>query len=200
MKQPTTPPPSHCTTPYWRPSSHDSGWRHGWWLPDWTQVTHDAFIEKVSGQGSVEGTALISAGTAPLSLFQVLGKAIDNPLTAAALANAYDVPPGDHDALVRRLRDVTWIPPYRLAPFVGHMAGPFFGDDLRIHALGFRDERQSYVTKPERTVRIFITGGSTAWGSGALSQKNTIAYVLEQILNERAGRATGYHYEVLSAG
>jgi lysophospholipase L1-like esterase len=162
-------------------------------------ITHDAFIEKVSGQGSVEGTTLISAGTAPLSLLQVLGKGVDDPLTARALASAYDVPAGDREALVQRLRDIVWMPPYRPAPFVGHMAAPFSGDDLHINVLGFRDERQSYVTKPEGTVRIFITGGSTAWGSGASSQKNTIAYVLEQILNERVGRATGYHYEVINA-
>src|SRR5439155_8368349 len=81
----------------------------------------------------------------------------------------------------------------------GHMARPFFGDDLYINVLGFRDRRQTYLAKPERTVRIFITGGSTAWGVGASSQKNTISCLLEKILNERASRTTGYRYEVVNA-
>jgi lysophospholipase L1-like esterase len=65
--------------------------------------------------------------------------------------------------------------------------------------LGFRDERQSYVAKPDRTLRIFITGGSTAWGAAASSQKQTISYLLEQILNEQVSPATGYRYEVINA-
>jgi lysophospholipase L1-like esterase len=161
-------------------------------------VTHDAFIEKVSRQGSVEGTTLLSAGTAPMNLLQALGKRVDDPLMAQALARMYDVPVGDRDALANRLRHVMWIPPYRPAPFVGHMARPFFGDDLHINMLGFRDERQSYIAKPDRTVRIFITGGSTAWGSGASSQKETISYALEQILNDRLSGVTGYRYEVIN--
>jgi lysophospholipase L1-like esterase len=162
-------------------------------------ATQDAFIKKVSTQGSVEDATLVSAGTAPLSMLQVLGKGIDDPLMTQALAAAYGVPPGDRNALVRRLRDIVVLPPYRPAPFVGHMARPVFGDDLHINVLGFRDERQTYITKPERTVRIFITGGSTAWGVGASSQKSTISYILEQLLNAQVGRATGYRYEVINA-
>ena len=161
-------------------------------------VTQDAFIEKVSTLGAGEDTTLISAGTAPKSMLQALGKGIDDPLMTQALARAYGVPSGDREALVRRLRDIVAIPPYRPAPFVGHIARPVFGDDLHINILGFRDERQTYITKPERTVRIFITGGSTAWGVGASSQRNTVAYLLEKILNERAS-ATGYRYEVINA-
>jgi lysophospholipase L1-like esterase len=161
-------------------------------------ITKDEFIRKVSTQSSVENTSLVAAGNAPLSLSQVLGREIDDPLTAQALTKLYNVPVGDRDALAKRLRDTIWIPPYRPAPFVGDIARPFFGDDLHINMLGFRDERQSYASKPDRTVRIFITGGSTAWGSGASSQKKTISYVLEQILNERVSRTTGYRYEVVN--
>jgi hypothetical protein len=65
------------------------------------------------------------------------------------------------------------------------MAHPYVSDDLNINMLGFRDQRQTYAGKPARTVRIFITGGSTAWESGTSSQKQTISYLLEQILNDR---------------
>jgi lysophospholipase L1-like esterase len=164
-------------------------------------VTRDAFIEKVGALGTDEGATLLSAGIAPMSLLQVLeilGTRIDDPVTAQVFANAYGVPPGDREALVQRMRDIVWLPPYRPVPLVGHMARPFFGDDLHINVLGFRDERQSYVTKPERTVRVFITGGSSAWGVGASSQKNTISSLLEQVLNERASGTTGYRYEVVN--
>lgn len=162
-------------------------------------TTRDAFIEKVGAQGTDERATLLSAGLAPLSLLQTLGTRIDDPSLAQVLADIYGVPRGDRDALVKRLREIVWLPPYRPAPFVGHMARPFIGDDLQINVLGFRDARQTYVVKPERTVRVFITGGSTAWGVGASAQKNTISYLLEHILNERARRMTGYSYEVINA-
>lgn len=161
-------------------------------------VSQDAFINKVSMQAGIGNTSLLSAGSVPLSLFQAVEKEIDDPLTARALAKLYDVPIADRDALIKRLRDVAWVPSYQPAPFVGHMARPNLGVDPHINMLGFRDERQTYVSKPDRTVRIFITGGSTAWGSGASSQKNTISYLLEQILNERVSHLTGYRYEIIN--
>ena len=165
-------------------------------------VTHDAFIKKVSGQaGSQPNTTLLSAGTLPVSLGQIRGKRIDNrPLMAQALAKAYGVPMGDRDALVERLHKIPWMPPYQPAPFLGHVARPYSGDDLHINALGFRDERTSYSDKPERTVRIFITGGSVAHGLGTTSQAHTLSSVLERILNEEAGKTTGYRYEVVNTG
>jgi hypothetical protein len=162
-------------------------------------TSRDAFINKVNRQAGIGNTSLLSAGVAPLSLFQAVEKEIDDPLVAQALAKLYSVPIGDRGSLVKRLRDVAWVPAYQPAPFVGHMARPNLGAEPHINMLGFRDERQSYVAKPGGTVRIFITGGSTAWGSGASSQKNTISYLLERMLNERVSRSTGFHYEVINA-
>ena len=166
------------------------------------KATQDAFIKKVSAQaGSQPNTTLLSAGTVPVSLLQILGKRIDNdPLMAQALAKAYGVPIGDRNALVERLRKIPWMPPYQPAPFLGHVARPYSGNDLHINALGFRDERTTYLDKPERTIRIFITGGSAAYGMGASSQAQTISSVLERILNEEAGKTTGYRYEVVNTG
>src|SRR4029077_16164144 len=125
------------------------------------------------------------AGVTPLSLGQLLGDRIDDPLMSRVLAKMYDVPAGDRASLVKRLSEIVWVPPYRPAPFVGHIARPVLGDDLFINALGFRDPRPSYVVQPERPGRVFITGGSTAWGSGASSQNQTVSYRLERLLNER---------------
>ena len=164
-------------------------------------ATHDAFIKKIGAQaGSQPNTTLLSAGTVPVSLLQILGKRIDEPLRAEALAKAYGVPMGDRNALVERLRKIPWMPPYKPAPFLGHVARPYSGDALHINALGFRDERTSYLDKPERTVRIFVTGGSAAYGLGASSEAQTLSSVLERILNEEASKTTGYRYEVVNTG
>jgi lysophospholipase L1-like esterase len=132
------------------------------------------------------------------SLYEVLGKDLDDPVTARALGRIYDIPNGNRDALADRLRNVAWTPPTRPAPFVGHMARPLFAAETHINAIGFRDERESYLTKPDRTIRVFITGGSLAWGTGA-SQKQTISYRLEQLLNARLSPVTGFHYEIVNA-
>ena len=162
-------------------------------------ATRDTFIQRINTISGAEGVTLISAGSAPISLYHVLGKeSLDDPVTAQALAKAYNIAGDDREQLFRHLRNVNWIPPYRPVPFVGHMARPVFGNDLRINVLGFRDERDSYVNKPEGTVRIFLTGGSTAWGSGASSQQDTISYKLERLLNEHVGSTTGYKYEVIN--
>src|SRR5438270_57919 len=103
--------------------------------------TRDAFIERVGAARGSDGVTLISAGSAPLSLLEVLGERIDDELTAHALAKIYGVAADDRDQLIQRLDKVVWLPPFRPAPFVGHAARPFFSDDLRINVLGFRDER-----------------------------------------------------------
>lgn len=63
---------------------------------------------------------------------------------------------------------------------------------------GFRDPRVITVKKPENEFRIFLTGGSTAFGLGAtgsaaaitgyhsIEQRETIAHVIEKILNASA--------------
>src|ERR1700676_3834147 len=143
-------------------------------------------------------TPLVVSENTVTSLYSVVGSQLEDPVEARALAQLYAVRSGDRDALAARLRNVAWVPAYQPAPVVGNQARPLLGDDLYINLLGFRDSRQSYLVKPARTVRIFITGGSTAWGSGASSQKKTISYLLERLLNERVSRATGYRYEVIN--
>jgi hypothetical protein len=134
-----------------------------------------------------------------VSLYEIAGKEIDDPLTQRAWARIYQVPVGDRAALAERLQRVAFVPAYRPAPFVGHIARPMLGDEPHINMLGFRDGRQTYVTKSAKTVRVFITGGSVAWGTGASSQQQTISYILERLLNERMSGPTGFRYEVINA-
>lgn len=172
----------------------------GFWIG--RKATQDAFIKKISAQaGSQPNTTLLSAGTVPVNLQQILGARIDSePWMAEALAKAYGVPPNDRQALVERLRKIPWMPPYQPAPFLGHMARPYSGDDLQINALGFRDKRTTYSGKPEGTVRIFVTGGSVVHGLGTTTQAQTFPNVLEQMLNENAGKTSGSRYEVVNTG
>ena len=162
-------------------------------------ATRDAFIQKVNSQNGTENTTLLDAGVAPRSLYQSIGKNIDDPLTAHALAKMYNIPADKRDALIQRLSDVVWLPPYWPAPFVGHVARPFLGENLHINSLGFRDRREHFESKDERTVRVFMTGGSTAWGSGASSDDQTISALSEKKLNTEMSPRTGYKYEVVNA-
>src|SRR5919202_1161703 len=118
--------------------------------------------------------SVISVETRTTSLYDVVGREIEDPSAARALAQLYGVAPDDHEALTKRLRGVAWVPPSRPAPFVGHVARPLPGGEPPINGLGFRDARDVDASKPSRTVRVFLTGGSTAWGSGAPSQQTTI--------------------------
>jgi len=133
----------------------------------------------------------------PLSLYDVLAADSVQSVEDPAFAAIYGVPPGDPQALAKRLRAVVYSPAAQPAPFVGHVARPVKGGDLTINGFGFRDTRRSYSDKPPGTVRVFITGGSTAWGSGAPSQRQTISHLLEDMLNARA--AGGMRYEVINA-
>jgi lysophospholipase L1-like esterase len=121
---------------------------------------------------------------------------LDDPVTAQALAKVYDVPAGDRAALLSRLSQIPGAVPYRPAPFVGHLAPQISWRGLHVNAAGFRDEREDYTTKPDRTVRAFITGGSTAFGVGSV-QKMTIAYQLERMLNSDVS-GNGMQYQVVN--
>lgn len=67
---------------------------------------------------------------------------------------------------------------------------------ITVNALGFRG-RQVARIKPEATVRVVMLGGSALWGTGASSDKTTIAYELEKLLNNPV---RGKKYEVINAG
>jgi lysophospholipase L1-like esterase len=121
---------------------------------------------------------------------------LNDPVTAQALAKIYGVPPGDRAVLSARLSQIPGAAPYRPAPFVGHLAPPVSWGELHVNAFGFRDDREDYSAKPDRTVRAFITGGSTAFGLG-VAQKMTIAYQLEQMLNSDVS-GNGTQYQVIN--
>lgn len=90
----------------------------------------------------------------------------------------YGWKPGDE----KKLGDIAWVPPPAPAPFIGAMAKPGRVANATINAFGFRDRRTEYQPKPPGLYRVFVTGGSTAFGSGAESDEATLAGALEKLL------------------
>jgi hypothetical protein len=107
----------------------------------------------------------------------------------------YGLKPGQE----ARLAEIAWVPPGTPAPFVGATARPGRFANAEINAYGFRDPRASYQPKPAQVFRVFLTGGSTAFGSGAESDADTIAGQFEGLLNRDHAPRTGRRYEVVTA-
>ena len=61
-----------------------------------------------------------------------------------------------------------------------------------------RSEEKLILPKPSNIHRIFITGGSTAFSSGAPSQDRTIAAYLNRLLSINLTPLTNINYEVFT--
>lgn len=107
------------------------------------------------------------------------------------VAQAYSSP---LEALAR-LDSIAWEPAKTPAPFVGYVPTPGAHEGAWHNSLGWRS-RELERPKPAGVVRVFLTGGSTAYGVGALSQETTIGALLEQRLNSELGRAGERRFEV----
>jgi hypothetical protein len=88
--------------------------------------------------------------------------------------------------------------PNVMSPFVGCGPEPGQHNNAFINSLQFRADKELTIPKPPQTCRIFITGGSTAFGSGAPSQDRTIGAYLNAILDKELSPATKYKYEVFT--
>jgi lysophospholipase L1-like esterase len=61
----------------------------------------------------------------------------------------------------------------------------------RINEQGFRDNNPVPLTKPKNEIRIFLLGGSTAFGQGNVNNQATLASKIEARLNERIAQQKG---------
>ncbi len=104
----------------------------------------------------------------------------------------------DKDEVMEKMDTFSWAVPNVPAPFVGSAPKPGKHHNATINSLHFRAEAELTIPKPPRVYRIFITGGSTAYGSGAPGQDRTIGGYLGKILNTSLSPATGMRYEVLT--
>jgi lysophospholipase L1-like esterase len=99
-----------------------------------------------------------------------------DPAALIGVENCYYHPPD--------FTRVTWVAREMPTPFVGcaPMPGPLASGF--INNMQFRYAREIEVPKPPRTVRIFVTGGSTAFGVAATGNETTIGGYLEKYLND----------------
>jgi len=88
--------------------------------------------------------------------------------------------------------------PSVLTPFVGSGPEPGQHDNAFINSMQFRSTREVAMPKPPDVYRIFVTGGSTAFGSGAPSQDKIIGQYLENLLNGETTLPKHLRYEVFT--
>lgn len=124
---------------------------------------------------------------------ETLGGAIAND-GRAHVAQAYD----DPEAAARQLDGYAWSGPDVPTPFVGSAPAPGLHANAFINSMQLRADHELIVPKPEGVVRVFVTGGSGAFGSGAPSQQRTIGGFLQAILDREETPRTGLRYEVLT--
>jgi hypothetical protein len=99
-------------------------------------------------------------------------------------------------AVARQMNDITYAVPNVLTPFVGTGPKPGRNGNAVVNAMQFRATTELSQPKPLDIYRIFLTGGSTAFGSGAPSQETTPGARLEMLLNEKRHLPEGKRCEV----
>ncbi len=94
---------------------------------------------------------------------------------------------------------VVWIPRDMPTPFLtfAPRPGPLPGG--HVNQQQFRYHRNLARPKPANTCRIFLVGGSTAFGTCARSNETTVAGYLERYLNKESPRYGGRQFEVVTA-
>ena len=98
----------------------------------------------------------------------------------------------------RELDAYCWEPPKSPAPFVGYVPAPGEHASAHIDARGFRTLHDVSGPKEPGTYRIFLVGGSTAFGVGAPSDGATVGALLERRL-EAEVNVVGRRFEVVTA-
>lgn len=117
---------------------------------------------------------------------------------------------GASEARVRHVRDcystgqqtdldaISWNQISQPAPFVGYQPEPGIQMEGPFNSQHMRSLQDLVLPRPADVYRIFMIGGSTAYGVGAPSPGGTISGHLEIILNEK-GAAKNKRIEVLNA-
>lgn len=106
------------------------------------------------------------------------------------ITSAYTSAPSD-------LASVSWAVPTQPTPFVVTAPVPGVHGNARINAWQMRSEHELVMPKPPDVYRVFLTGGSTAYGSGSPRQEDIVGEVLERRLNE-ARKPDGPRFEVFT--
>lgn len=93
---------------------------------------------------------------------------------------------------------ISWSVPNQPTPFVGTAPVPGQHHNAYLNSWQMRNQEELIIPKPTGIYRIFLTGGSTAFGSGAPSQDKTIGNLLASLLNKDLSPQSQIHYEVFT--
>ena len=108
--------------------------------------------------------------------------------TLGAMLNAQDkakyaLAYNDPTSAALKMDEIAYSVPNVLTPFVVTGPKPGLSGNAHVNSMQFRSPRELSVPKPAGVCRIFLTGGSTAFGSGAPSEDATPGAFLESLLN-----------------
>jgi hypothetical protein len=92
-----------------------------------------------------------------------------------------------------------WAVPTLPTPFVGDAPAPGIYGNSVINRQQFRHPVDVAMPRPPQVFRIFFTGSSTAFSSGAPDDKRTITGYLEKKLNQKLRQGSGFQFEVINA-
>jgi hypothetical protein len=112
----------------------------------------------------------------------------------ATYALAYE----DPAAAAREMDHYSYSIPNVPTPFMGTGPEPGQHDNAFINSMQFRSTKEVAMPKPPGVYRIFLTGGSTAYGSGAPSQDRIIGQYVENLLHTEVTPSTHLRYEVFT--
>ncbi|MEQ8277394.1 MAG: hypothetical protein RMA76_02570 [Deltaproteobacteria bacterium] len=116
---------------------------------------------------------------------RTLGALVKSDEDRRARAQAYD----DPDQAIAAMDGYGWAPPNLPAPFVGVGPAPGEHTGITIGAGLFRGRDGVEMPKPPGRFRVFVTGGSTAFSSGAPSEEATIGAFLGACLKKTRANA-----------
>lgn len=124
---------------------------------------------------------------------------LGNILTADAKRRDYSLAYYHPDRAMAEMDKYLWAVPAAPTPFVGEAPAPGRYGDAIINSQQFRHPVDLVVPKPLDVCRIFFTGSSTAFCSGAPSDETTITGYLQKMLSEQRSPDTGRIYEAVNA-
>jgi len=125
---------------------------------------------------------------------ETVGRVIPDASQRTSMLAAYE---RDSGLDVAGLDRIEWKVPTVMTPFVGYAPAPGRHHNAFIDSHQFRGRAQLTTPKPSGVLRIFVTGASVAFGSGAPSDDRTIGAYLQRVL-DRSRAANGRRYEVFT--
>lgn len=153
----------------------------------WRNLAPSLFFALALLLGVAFGTQLdrhlLSRRIAAHADVSTLGQVIER-LDPRDFAQAYY----DPEAALAEMREYAWVVPQVPTPGVGSAPAPGRHANATINEQQFRRREPVAVPKPAGVIRIFLTGGSTAFGCGAPDDDRTISGYLERELRARTAR------------